>query len=172
MNAPLMLCVSLFAAFVATAAIDEAAAVKAAMTHAGVKEVGAHALYAAPDEEDGHPIYEIRFHDGTTAYAYEVSALDGTLLKANRRALPKPAVAVTPQAQTGDVGAERVKAVALADVKATGTPSRIKVERDFEQGRLVYEVEFRLGNVEYEYVIDASNGTILKREAERKRGLF
>lgn len=171
MKAPLVLCVSLLAVF-ATAAIDEAAAIKAAMAHAGVKEVGQHALYAAPDEEDNRPIYEIRFHDGTTAYTYEISALDGTLLKANRRTLPKFAGTVTPQTQTGDIGAERAKAMALADVKPTGTPDRLKVERDFERGRLVYEVEFRVGNVEYEYVIDASNGTILKREAERKRGLL
>lgn len=165
----LALCATLLAALGA-AAIDEATAIKTAMAHAGVKDVGPNALYAAPDEDNGRPVYDIRFHNGATAYAYEVSALDGTLLKANRRALPKPATA--DAAQPGDIGPERAKALALADVKTEGKPGRVKVERDFEQGRLVYEVEFRVGNVEYDYVIDATTGAILQREAERTRGLL
>ena len=41
------------------------------------------------------------------------------------------------------------------------------VELDEEDGKLVYEVEFKSGGMEYDYEIDAANGTILQQEAER-----
>ena len=40
------------------------------------------------------------------------------------------------------------------------------IELDDEDGTLVYEVEFKSGNMEYDYEIDAASGTILKHEAE------
>lgn len=42
------------------------------------------------------------------------------------------------------------------------------IELDDEDGMLVYEVEFKSGNMEYDYEIDAASGTILKHEAERE----
>ena len=168
MRHALTLCAALLATL-AAAAIDDAAAAKAAMDHAGVKTVGPRALYVAPDREDGRLIYDVRFHDGASAYNYEVAVEDGRILKAEREALPTlPA----QTAQAGDIGAERAKAVALADAKTKETPRRVKVERDSEDGVWVYEVEFRADGMEYDYVIDAAKGTILKREAEPKRGFF
>lgn len=162
-----LLFASLLSVAVVSAAIDDATAAKAAMAHAGVKEVGLRALYAAPDEEDGRLIYDVRFHDGVSAYVYEVLAHDGSILKARRHALPK--LAEPRRKIGGDIGADRAKAVALADAKVVDAPLRVKVERDFERGRLVYEVEFRSGGQEHEYVIDAADGAILKRESERAR---
>ena len=40
------------------------------------------------------------------------------------------------------------------------------IELDDEDGTLVYEVEFKSGNMEYDYEIAAASGTILKHEAE------
>ena len=37
---------------------------------------------------------------------------------------------------------------------------------DDEDGKLVYEIEFKSGNMEYDYEIDARTGAILKHEAE------
>lgn len=168
MRHALALCAILLTA-IAAAAIDGTSAAKVAMAHAGVKSVGPHALYAAPDEEDGRLIYDVRFHDGAFAYAYEVSAIDGSILKTRRQALPKPSPSGL---QGGDVGAERAKAVAVADAKPEREPRRIKVERDIERGRPVYEVEFHVGNVAYEYTIDAADGAILNRETERKHSIL
>ena len=41
------------------------------------------------------------------------------------------------------------------------------IELDEEDGKLVYEVEFKAGGTEYDYEIDAATGTILQQEAER-----
>ena len=40
------------------------------------------------------------------------------------------------------------------------------IELDDEDGRLIYEVEFKSGGREYSYEIDARSGAILKHEAE------
>ena len=43
----------------------------------------------------------------------------------------------------------------------------MEVELDEEDGILVYEVEFKSGNMEYSYEIDAASGAVLKHESER-----
>ena len=41
------------------------------------------------------------------------------------------------------------------------------IELDDEDGTLVYEVEFKSGGMEYDYVIDAATGAVLDHEVER-----
>ena len=41
------------------------------------------------------------------------------------------------------------------------------VELDDEDGRWVYEVEFKADGMEYEYVIDAYTGAVLEYDMER-----
>ena len=41
-----------------------------------------------------------------------------------------------------------------------------EVDFDYEDGRMVYEMEFFANGVEYEYDVDASTGQILKMEKE------
>ena len=40
------------------------------------------------------------------------------------------------------------------------------IELDDEDRTLIYEVEFKSGNMEYDYEIDAASGAILKHETE------
>ena len=42
----------------------------------------------------------------------------------------------------------------------------IRVKKDHEDGRQVYDVEFYVGNKEYDYEIDASTGEILSADFE------
>ena len=48
-----------------------------------------------------------------------------------------------------------------------GQVQELQVEWDNEHGRAVYEVEFKSGGMEYEYVIDAATGSVLEHQAER-----
>ena len=41
-----------------------------------------------------------------------------------------------------------------------------KTELDYDDGRQKYEIEFRVGNMEYEYEIDATSGNVLKAEKD------
>ena len=61
--------------------------------------------------------------------------------------------------------AAQTAALNHAGVQA-GAVSEMKCERDQDDGRTIYEVEFRAGRMEYEYEVDAATGTILKAESE------
>lgn len=58
------------------------------------------------------------------------------------------------------------KALEHANLKQDQLDFLKPVEQDFEHGRLIYEVRFYQGGMEYEYDIDANNGTILKFEKD------
>ena len=169
------------------AAIDEATAVRMAMAHAGVTTVGVNSCYAELDEDDGQLVYEIHFKDATTAYEYEVAAENSAILKSKQKKLrqpiaqpvaqpapvaQQPVALPQPKPANVDIGAEKAKALALADAALKSAPRRLKVKRDYEDGRQVYEVEFKAGRMEYDYTIDAFSGAILKRDVERDDDLF
>ena len=69
--------------------------------------------------------------------------------------------------ETGLIGQEKAKEIAFAKAGTNATAvSDLEVEFDCDDGVLVYEVEFRSGNNEYEYDINAKDGTILKENVE------
>ena len=69
--------------------------------------------------------------------------------------------------ETGLIGQEKAKEIAFTKAGVTATTvSELEVELDCDDGVLVYEVEFRSGNNEYEYDIHAKDGTIVKENAE------
>ena len=54
------------------------------------------------------------------------------------------------------------KALEHAQLKKDQLDFVKKVEMDYEHGRKVYEIEFYQGGLEYEFNIDAENGSVLK----------
>lgn len=180
-----LLLASTLLAGAACAAIDANAAARAALTHAGVAAAAPNALYVEPDLDDGRWTYEVKFHDGKTAYDYELDAETGTVLKAERKALRQiPGVAAQPAAApqpaqpglpAGLIPEAKAKALALKDANVTEDAIRrfsYKAKLDTDDGRQVWEIEFRAGKMEYDYEIDAATGAIRKREIEQDRGLF
>lgn len=65
------------------------------------------------------------------------------------------------------IGKDKAKEIALenANVKEKNVID-IEVELDADDGRLVYEVDFETKDKEYEYEIDAKEGTIVQKESE------
>ncbi len=69
--------------------------------------------------------------------------------------------------QNNSIGEANAKNFAFAD--AGVDPVSVESSRadfDFEDGQFVYEVEFVVGNTQYEYVIKASDGSVLKKQTE------
>jgi uncharacterized membrane protein YkoI len=67
-----------------------------------------------------------------------------------------------------DIGEAKAKEIALSHAGYTmNEVQRLKIERDYDDGRLEYEVEFYIGRMEYSYEIDAASGTVLSYEAEQ-----
>ena len=70
-------------------------------------------------------------------------------------------------AQQSSITAEQAKAIALADAKANAKDVVfIRTQRDMENGSQVYDIEFYVGNKEYDYEISVANGTIVQKDMD------
>lgn len=142
--------------------ISEAEAKTAALNHAGVSAGSVSGYRSKLDYDDGLRRYEIEFYAGGVEYEYEIDASSGAVLKAERSQK-----AVQGGSNTVSVSEAQAKAAALKHAGVSeGEISRYKVELDREDGRMVYEIEFNVGWMEYEYEIDASNGSVLKADMD------
>ena len=63
------------------------------------------------------------------------------------------------------ITAEKAKEIALKHA-GLSKAAWVKAEKDRDDGRIKYEIEFRDGRMEYEYEIDAETGKILKAEKD------
>ncbi len=96
---------------------------------------------------------------------------DINLLIAGRKAQMEGVLVTGHASSKGYIGQDKAKAIAFQDAGVTEDQvSRLEVELDYEDGRMVYEVEFYLGQVEYDYDIDAKTGRIVKFETKDKGG--
>lgn len=69
------------------------------------------------------------------------------------------------------IGAEKAKEIAFAHAGVAASDVGFsKAELDFDDGRIVYEVDFSSGTVEYEYEVDALSGAVLKNEQDQEGG--
>lgn len=135
------------------------AAKSAALKHAGLST--AVFTKAERDYDDGRLEYELEFHTDSAAYEVTVDAATGRVLDYEKENL---------RGGTGstDIGAQAAKAAALKHAGLSESQvQQLQVEWDNENGRAVYEVEFKSGGMEYEYVIDAATGAVLDHETER-----
>ena len=60
----------------------------------------------------------------------------------------------------------RAREIALAQVSGAADSNIRKMELDRDDGRLQYEVKIVYNNMEYDFDIDASTGSILSRDVE------
>ena len=121
------------------------------------------------DESPAHYEVEIRSQTGEE-FEYKVDAYTGAILESKREAADGtevPVVLPSKPAASGDIGYAKAKSVALNHAGVSENKAYdMDIELDDEDGRLVYEVEFKSGNMEYSYEINAATGAILKHEAE------
>ncbi|MCI8598105.1 MAG: hypothetical protein HFJ10_06645 [Lachnospiraceae bacterium] len=65
------------------------------------------------------------------------------------------------------IGDAKAKDIALAHAGLTADDiSHYKNELDYEQGAMVYEIEFKCNGYEYDYEVDAVSGTIIEHKKE------
>lgn len=75
-----------------------------------------------------------------------------------------PATPTLPEVST--ISEEDAKQIALDKVPGTATDNIRKFEKDYENGRFVYDGEIHFEQYEYDFEIDAQDGTILEWDAE------
>lgn len=123
------------------------------------------------DESPAHYEVEITGRNGEEI-EYKIDAYSGAVIAVKREMADDEASEAQPakpaQPETvQDIGHAKATSIALnhAGVDAN-TIYDINTELDVENGIIVYEVEFKSGNIEYDYEIDAATGAILRHETE------
>ena len=120
-------------------------------------------------DDDGTALYPLTYDGNTYLPADQLANAVGYNLSSddNSVSLTRKNTVSTFPAASGDIGSEKAKSIALNHAGVTSSTAKfVKVERDRDDGRLLYEVEFYAGNKEYDYEILASDGTILSYDAD------
>ncbi len=72
-------------------------------------------------------------------------------------------------AESGYIGKDAALMAALTHAGITReNAANIEAELDYERGKMVYDVEFKTADLEFDYDIDAKTGEILKSESEQR----
>lgn len=127
------------------------------------------------DYDDGHMVYEVEFYVAGAEYEYEIDAVTGEVL-ARDYEVENYIIPNRPQVNGGNmgntqsseyIGEASAKSIVLghADLFESEV-TIIQVELEFDDGRAIYDVEFKHGNIEYEYVIDAVSGAIIEFDSD------
>lgn len=143
-----------------TGLIGEAAAKQKALSHAGLKDSQVTFVRAYLDWDDGRQIYDVEFYTADyKEYDYEIDAKTGEILSYDQDAdyYQRPSTGTTT-----DIGMEKAKEIALK--KASGTV--VKTQRDYDDGRYVYEIEIISGTTKHEFEIDGATGTIISHDRD------
>ena len=156
--------VSVFAAgtIAKNTAIGEAKAQNFAFADAGVDPASAYVEYTEFEFEHGQFIYEVDFVAAGTEYEYWVSAFDGTIVKKESKLVSANSTNVTAK-----VTLEQAKATALEDAALTADQVTFTKENvDYDDGTMMYDIEFFSDNTKFEYEINAVTGVIYSKSKE------
>lgn len=155
-----------------------------ALNDAGYKASEVSYLKAVLEYDDGVKYYDVSFYvknaDGSyLEYDYEVRAADGRVLekdvdRENVKNADASAKVEAPVNNNSDIGKAKAKELALAHFKLADNDVKfLKVKKDYDDGRAVYDVEFAVGyEVKYSCEVGAADGRVKDAEKEPVRGLF
>ena len=171
-----------------SAYIGVEAAKSAAFAHAGLDAAQVTTDEVDFDYEDGRMVYELEFYADGAEYEYDIDASTGAVVKFSQEGgrtqtsssagsggasgnVSSGSGSGTAQSGAGgtaaDIGREAALAAALSHAGVSQDQVyNLEVKREYDDGRLEYEIEFKTGGWEYEYTISAADGTILDYERD------
>ena len=171
-----------------SAYIGVEAAKSAAFAHAGLDASQVTMGEVDFDYEDGRMVYELEFYANGAEYEYDIDASTGAVVKSSQEGgrtqtgssagsggasgnVSSGAGSGTAQSGAGgtaaDIGREAALAAALNHAGVSQDQVYdLEVKREYDDGRLEYEIEFKTGGWEYEYTISAADGAILDYERD------
>ena len=171
-----------------SAYIGVEAAKSAAFAHAGLDAAQVTMGEVDFDYEDGRMVYELEFYASGAEYEYDIDASTGAVVKFSQEGgrtqtsssagsggasgnVSSGAGSGTAQSGAGgtatDIGREDALAAALNHAGVSQDQVYdLEVKREYDDGRLEYEIEFKTGGWEYEYTISAADGAILDYERD------
>ena len=147
-----------------TGTVDEAAAQKIALEHAGVKAADATITKSKLDYEDGRQVYDIEWYAGGAKYDYEIAVDNGEIISS---AYEEKTVGADSRSVT--VSEADAKKTALDRVSGATDKDLYEWKLDYDDGRPEYEGKIIYGGTEYEFTIDAATGSVMEWDAEKVR---
>lgn len=147
-----------------TGTVDEAAAQKIALEHAGVKAADATITKSKLDYEDGRQVYDIEWYAGGAKYDYEIAADTGEIISS---AYEEKTMGADSRNVT--VSEADAKKTALDRVSGATDKNFYEWKLDYEDGHPEYEGKIIYGGTEYEFTIDAATGSVMEWDAEKVR---
>lgn len=165
----------------AAAAISETEAQNIALEDAGLNQNDVSFTKTNLDRDDGRSQYDIEFiaSADNTKYDYEIDAESGAILSVDRETgrsgnttsnstqqNSNASQTTGPQAE-GEITADEAKSIALQHAGlAEADVLYANVEYDRDNGHNEWSVDFATQDTEYDYEINAADGSILKSEKE------
>ena len=153
--------------------IGKDAAAYAAEQYAGTTALDSVTAEVDPELDESPAHYEVELHTAWGEFEYLVDAYTGKVLSGQKNLLTAastPSETMKPTAPSEaaqNIGHAKAKSIALNHAGVSENQAYdMDIELDDEDGKLVYEIEFKSGNMEYDYEINAASGAILKHEAE------
>ena len=147
-----------------TGTVDEAAAQKIALEHAGVKAADATITKSKLDYEDGRQVYDIEWYAGGAKYDYEIAADTREIISS---AYEEKTMGADSRNVT--VSEADAKKTALDRVSGATDKDLYEWKLDYDDGRPEYEGKIIYGGTEYEFTIDAATGSVMEWDAEKVR---
>lgn len=161
---------------------EEAKAI--ALQHADLVEEEVTFSKCELDEDFDGPNYDVKFHtEDRLEYDYEIDAFTGEILgydwdgddtlfgdameEATSDVASNEDIANNSQNPTNTIISEDdARKIALEQVSGATDEHIREFDRDYDDGRLKYEIEIFFENKEYTFDIDARDGAILERELD------
>lgn len=147
-----------------TGTVDEAAAQKIALEHAGVKAADATITKSKLDYEDGRQVYDIEWYAGGAKYDYEIATDTGEIISSAYEEKTMGADSKNVTVSEADA-----KKTALDRVSGATDKDLYEWKLDYDDGRPEYEGKIIYGGTEYEFTIDAATGSVTEWDAEKVR---
>ena len=155
--------------------ITEADAKQIALDHAGISESETDRLRVKLDYDDGVQEYEVTFYVGNREYDYDIDAATGTIRSFDSEIEDDYNIASAPSATPAAAASSSGAAITEADAKqialdhagvSESETERMRVKLGRDDGVQEYEVNFYVGNREYDYDINAATGEIRSHDSE------
>ena len=168
--------------------IGKDAALSAALKAAGLSKDQVKKIEIELDYEHGVMVYEVEFDRGFDEYSYDIDAKTGEVVAYDNEINGKEVeFDKNPEINDNDdnddddddddkvvnvpaedvIGKDAAKSAALKHAGLTAAQvTELSVELDRENGKTVYEVEFKSAGYEYSCEIDAVKGTVLYSDKE------
>ena len=147
-------------------------AVQAVYASVGIEESDALYTLVTESEDTALPCYDVEILVDGVLYRYRIDAAKGDILRVtvnNQEIAPESLPKAESAPDSNYIGIDAAKAIAYGDAAILEEDVRFfEYKMDYALGQYLYDLEFETDSAEYEYEINALDGTIFKKDVDGK----